>query len=308
MPNLRPLGAGVGGSPIEPGALPPYRAPMETRALEQRLVAGLMVTEWSGPGQVVVALPGLGSTASSWKPLAAALPDYRVISLDLRGRGSGMGMTGPTGLRAHAKDVAAVMAELDLQQVVVAGHSMGAYLAPLVQQEAPDRVAKLVLVDGGIRPSFPFFMGPAMTRLAFRRELKSLDREWPSIDALAKKAKMHKILAGRSHLEPVVKQVLADQSFGAPGALRPAVDVDRCVDDAVDTLWGIDVREAIARVPVPMHAILAENAKWDGQKPFISDKAVAPWTERLPNLTVTRLKGNHITVVFEPEVAAACSL
>lgn len=285
---------------------------MQTRELEQQQVAGLVVTEWPSSGRspagAVLALPGLGSSAASWKPLAAALPDTRVLSVDLRGRGSGMGMGGTTGLRAHAKDVAAVMAELDLRDVVVVGHSMGAYLAPLVHQEAPDRVAKLVLVDGGIRPAFPFFMGPRLTRLAFARELRSLDRDWPTVEALAAKAKMPKILASRPDLVPLVLQTLKDQSVRSGDGYRPALDVDRCIEDAVDTLWGPDAEQALARVTVPVEVFLAENQKWEGQRPFISDKAVAPWTARMPNLTVTRLKGNHITVVFEPEVAKACSL
>jgi lipase len=274
-----------------------------TRALDKRTVAGLEVTEWAGPGQVVLGLPGLGSNAASWKALAESLPEARVLSLDLRGRGAGMGMTGATGLRGHAKDVARVMAELDLHDVVVVGHSMGAFLAPIVYQEARERIAKLVLVDGGVQPAFPFFMGPRMTRIAFGKELRSMDKQWPSVEALAKKGKVDKILASYPHLRPVVLQVLEDQLVNG----RPAVDVDRVVADAVDTFWGPD-REALAEVKAPVELILAENAKYDGAKPFIADKAVAPWTAKMPNLTVRRLKGNHITVVFEPEVTAACAL
>ena len=273
----------------------------------RRRVAGLPVTEWgSGNGPVVLALPGLGSSASAWRPLAAALPDRHVVSLDLRGRGDAQGMPGPTGLRGHARDVANVLVELDLRDVVVVGHSMGAYLAPLVAQEAPDRIRRLVLVDGGIRPSLPPFMGPRLTRLAFRRQLRSLDREWPDIDAVAAKAKLHKVLASYPQLRPVLLEVLEEEMARTEsGALRPRVDVDRCVEDAVDAFWGDDVPAALASVTVPIDLLLAANSKWDGQRPFIRDAAVAPWRDRLPQLTVTRLAGNHYTIVFEGEVVAA---
>lgn len=280
---------------------------MSVREPEHHLVAGLLVTEWPGSGPTVVALPGLGSSATSWGPLAEALPDARVVSLDLRGRGSGQGMPGPTGLRAHARDVARVLEERDLRDAVVIGHSMGAFLAPLVAQEVPHRVAKLVLVDGGIRPAFPPLTGPRVTRFAFRRQLSKNDRAWPSVEALAKRAKLDKSLAGRSELRPVVMKVLAEEMGGPPGALRPRLDVDRCVEDAVDTFWGEGISEALAEVKVPIELLLAENKRWAGQRPFISDRVVAPWRDALPQLTVRRLAGNHLTVVFEPEVAAACT-
>src|SRR4051794_18075965 len=106
-----------------------------TREMTQQRVNGFTVTEWPGTGPTVFCLSGLGSFAPTWVPFAESVPEAHVFGIDLRGRGNGQGMAGPTGLRQHAKDVAEVMAALDLTDVVVVGHSMGAYLAPLVAQE-----------------------------------------------------------------------------------------------------------------------------------------------------------------------------
>lgn len=51
--------------------------------------------------------------------------------------------------------------------------------------------------------------------------------------------------------------------------------------------------------------LLAENRLKEGERPFISDKAVAHWTARCPNLSVQRLPGNHVTILFAPELAEA---
>jgi pimeloyl-ACP methyl ester carboxylesterase len=276
------------------------------RAFEKHQVGDLTVTEWGGTSPTIVGLPGLGSSAETWTSLAESVPEARVVSVDLRGRGAGRGLAGPTGLRAHARDVATVLAELDVRDAVVVGHSMGAYLAPLVAQEAPDRVRKLVLVDGGIRPKLPFFMGRGVTRMAFRRQLAGMDKEWPDIEAVAKKGKVDKMLATRPDLRPQVLRMLEDEMGRTPsGGLRPQVDVTRCAEDAVDAFWGDDVTGALEAVQVPVELILAENMKWEGNKPFIPDSVVAPYRDRLPNLTVHRLKGNHVTVLFAPEVIAA---
>jgi pimeloyl-ACP methyl ester carboxylesterase len=211
-------------------------------------------------------------------------------------------MTGPTGLEAHAKDCARVLEELDLTDVVVLGHSMGAYLAPVVAQHAPGRVRKLVLVDGGIPADLPFFMRPWLTRFAFKKEMGSVDRDWPSVEALMRKARMGKMLAGREDLRPVLERILVESRTAT---LRPRADVDRCAEDAVDTFFGPTVPEALERLTVPAEVLLATSKKHDGQPPFISDKAVAPWVAKQPLLHVQRLKGNHVTVLFAPEVLAA---
>jgi lipase len=278
---------------------------MTVREVLRHDVAGLSVADWPGTAPVVVALPGLTSSSVVWRPLADALPAARVVSPDLRGRGLSRDRPGPTGLRAHAKDVAAVLAGLDLSDVVLVGHSMGAYLAPLVAQEAGGRVQRLVLVDGGVRPAFPFFMGPRLTRLAFRRELGALARDWPDAEALARKTKLDKVIASRPELRPVLLQLLEEEAERTPGGLRPRLDVARAVDDAVDTFWGTDQVQALVDAAVPVDLLVAENARWDGAKPFLSDAAIAPLRERLPDVSVSRLPGNHLTVLFAPELAAA---
>ena len=262
------------------------------------------VTEWPGEGPTVFCLSGLGSHAPTWAPFAASVPGARVFGIDLRGRGAGQGMTGPTGLRQHAKDVAAVLEALDLTDVVLIGHSMGAYLAPIVAQEAKGRPKKLVLVDGGIRPSFPFFMRSGLVRMTFTKQLKSADKTYPSVEALAAKARVGKMLADRPDLKPVLLEILADESRQADG-FRPKLDVDRCVADAVDCFFGPDNGPALAALSIPADVFLAEHAKGTSDKPFIADKAVAQAVAKQPLLNVKRLPGNHVTVLFAPEVAAA---
>lgn len=282
--------------------MPPAQTARETI---QHQVAGFTVTEWPGTGPTVFGLSGLGSHAPTWAPMARTLPDTHFWSIDLRGRGAGQGMTGPTGLRQHAQDVAAVLAELGLTDVVLIGHSMGAYLAPVVAQEAPDRIKHLVLVDGGILPTFPFFMGPRLTKLTFGKQLRAADRAWPSVEALARKGRLDKMLADRPDLTPEIMAILVAEVGGTPGALRPRLDVDRAVQDAVDCFFGPDNGPALDALSVPAYVFLAENMKKAGQRPFISDSAVAPWLTRQPLLHVRRLPGNHLTVLFAPEVAEA---
>lgn len=277
---------------------------MSSRTCAEPRTAGLVVSQWPADGPAVLGLAGLGSSGRSFAHLASALPDRHLVAPHLRGRGGSVGAEGPTGLRAHARDVARVLEDLDLTDVVVVGHSMGAYLAPLVAQEAAGRITRLVLVDGGLPPAFPFFLGPRLTRLAFRRELRDLDRDWASVDAVADH-KLPPLVRDRPELRPLLVEALAADLDGPPGAVRPLLDAERCVADAVDAFFGPDTTPALEALSVPAHLLAATSGKADGVKPFLSDAVLAAWTARLPLLTAERVQANHVTLLLADEVVAA---
>jgi pimeloyl-ACP methyl ester carboxylesterase len=90
-----------------------------------------------------------GWTASAdlnFFPVYAGLASsYRVIALDLRGHGRGMRSTEPFSLEDCADDAAALLGELEAQQVTVVGYSMGGPVAMLLARRHPGKVAALVM-------------------------------------------------------------------------------------------------------------------------------------------------------------------
>ena len=99
----------------------------------------------------VVAAHGITGNHRSWQGVARALDDdVTLIAPDLRGRGRSADLPGPFGMRAHAADLVAVLDHLELDQAVLAGHSMGAYVAAVAATTDPDRWRRVVLVDGGV--------------------------------------------------------------------------------------------------------------------------------------------------------------
>jgi pimeloyl-ACP methyl ester carboxylesterase len=275
------------------------------RAADDHHVAGLHVRIWPGSGPVVLGLPGLGSSGRSWSPLADALPSARVVAPDLRGRGGSAEVRGPSGLRAHARDVARLADELDLRDIVVAGHSMGAYLAPVAAEELGERVDRLVLVDGGLPPTLPFFLRhPAIVRLVFRTQVRRTQRAYPDVETFVRRAAGH-ALDSRPDLLPAVIEMMRDELDGPPGALRPRLDAEHVVADAVDSFCGGDVEPALDGLRVPAHVLAATGQKKDGGRPFLSDAVLAEWTRRQPLLTAERVTANHVTIMFAPELAKA---
>ena len=253
----------------------------------------------------MLALPGLGSSGVVWSQLADCIPSLRILSPDLRGRGLSSSVGGPSGLHHHAQDVAALLDELDVDDVVVLGHSMGAYLAPVVAEQAPTRVSRLVLVDGGVPARLPFYMKAPVTRLVWKLAMRKAQRDWPDADSFARTL-FSKQIGSRTDLLPIITQWMEYELNGPPGALRPRLATDHAVADAVDVFHGSDARTALENLRVPAHLVAAAYRDGDGGKPFLDDVTLSTWERRLPLLTTERVAGtNHVSVVFSDEVVRA---
>jgi pimeloyl-ACP methyl ester carboxylesterase len=274
---------------------------------ERRSIAGLTCAEWNpGGSPVVLALHGLTSTSEGWRAFAAAVPQARVIAPDLPGRGGSVDAVAGPGLAGHAAAVVRVTDELALDDVVVIGHSMGAFLAPLVAAALAGRVRRVVLVDGGAAPEQSVLVRRPVVRALFWLQTRVLTRRWRDAEVYVN-AMERRAIAGRPELRDRLLEWADYLLEGPPGALRARVDRHRLLDDAVDTLTGAATLPALAGLPVPVHLIVAAHGKDDRAKPFISDQALARGRAALPRLTSERVGGNHLTMLFDPSLAAAAA-
>jgi lipase len=98
----------------------------------------------------IICLHGITAQHRAFNALARHLEGSRpLVGLDLRGRGDSDKPESGYGLEAHASDVIRVLDHLDLQSAVIAGHSMGGFVALKAALSHPDRVRAIVLLDGG---------------------------------------------------------------------------------------------------------------------------------------------------------------
>jgi pimeloyl-ACP methyl ester carboxylesterase len=83
-----------------------------------------------GAGPAIVLLHGFPLSKETWDAQAAALRQRaRVVRFDLRGLGASGVPPGPYLMESLAGDVAAVLDALQIERAVVAGHSLGGYVA-----------------------------------------------------------------------------------------------------------------------------------------------------------------------------------
>ena len=122
---------------------------------------GGMAVEIEGQGEPLVMIHGLGGTSNVFTPQMALLASrMRVIRPDLPGSGRSPVRGTPT--IAHFVDrLLGLMAELDINQAHIAGHSLGSMVALHAAAAQPALVKSLVLLG-------PFLAPPESARAALR--------------------------------------------------------------------------------------------------------------------------------------------
>ena len=211
---------------------------MQLRLLNVAVDGGDMrVLLWGTGKRVAVAVHGITASGMSWQAVARHMPpDWTLAAPDLRGRGHSRDLPGPFGLDRHARDVVAVLRHFG-GRPVLAGHSMGAYVALLARDAHPELVRRLVLVDGGLPLPVPdgtdldavldATLGPAIARLG---------RTFPSTEAYLDFWRAHPALA--AHWSPDVEAYARYDLTGEPGQLKARAAEDAVRADGRDMLTG----------------------------------------------------------------------
>jgi len=137
--------------------------------------ADLNTVSWWDPDAKDTALlvHGLTGRADAFRALAdelesGGLTGWRLLAVDLRDRGATGRLAGPAGIPAHAADLLALLDREGLDQAVYVGHSLGAMIGVYLAAHHPDRVLRLVFIDGGadVTDEVDALLSPVQERIA----------------------------------------------------------------------------------------------------------------------------------------------
>ncbi len=264
-----------------------------------------MLTSGPFPGAArasVLLIHGLTASSRFMLPIADALAaDLFVMNVDLRGRGDSSQLPGPSGMRAHAADMAAVINHFGATESIIVGHSTGAYVATMLAKQSPSLVGRLVLVDGGFPIAIPDGFSPDEAQAALLGPaLARFSMEIPSVDAYLEFFQRHPSLTEwNAYMEGYVRYDL-----GAD--LRPRGNLDLISADGLEPLLDDGVRHTIAAIDVPTIVIRAGKGLLN-QPGGLIPEALAVEAEAIHRhvqlMTFDHL--NHYTIILSPEGAAA---
>lgn len=78
--------------------------------------------------------------------MAALVDNYQVVTLDVRGHGKSQPLVQDFNLQDCADDVIAILDQIGVEQVTLAGQSMGGYIAQEVYRRYPQRISTMVML------------------------------------------------------------------------------------------------------------------------------------------------------------------
>ena len=253
----------------------------------------------------VVALHGITSNGRAWDAVARELDgDVRLLTPDLRGRGDAGQEPGPYGLARHVQDTVDLLDAEGLDSAVVAGHSMGAYVAALLAARHPDRVASVVLVDGGPPLPVPDGADPdALLEATLGPSIERLAKEFPDREAYHEFWRVHPAFAGYDVADGDLVAYADHDLRGEPPHLRSSVAEQAVRTDGRELIADHDVRTALETMRVPGTLLRAERGLLDQPEAFIPKEMAAAFDH--PTVTLREVPGtNHFTILMGAAGAA----
>jgi lipase len=236
------------------------------RTIDVPVSGGLLrVGIWDPEGEAhadVLAVHGVTASHLAWPFVVDRLPGVRVIAPDLRGRGRSNAIVRPAGMAAHAADLTAVLDALAVRRVLVAGHSMGAFVALVFAHDHPDRVSRLVLIDGGLPLDIPEGLAPDETiRLVLGPTAERLAMRFASTEDYLDFWRAHP--AFRRDWSPLLEDYLAYDLVGDAPELRPATRYHTLEEDSIDQNSGVAIADALVGLRHPTVLLTAERGLLD---------------------------------------------
>ncbi len=234
--------------------------------------------EEQGTGIPLTLLHGYPLDHTIWLELAGKLKnEARVIMPDLRGQGRSSAPEGTYRMQDLADDVLRLLDGLNIEKTIVAGHSMGGYVALAMAKYHKDRLTGLVLVASHAYADAP---EKRRARLESIEQIK-VQGVAPAVSAMPSKLSLHQDVVTRC------SQIVSGASpQGVMGTLAGLAERE----DAMDTLMNL-------KIPVMMITGLDDQINPIAINREMAAKLEKPWQVEIPD-------AGHMPMMEQPEQVA----
>jgi len=255
----------------------------------------IQLAEWEGEGKPILCVHGITANCRCWDVMAEALsPAHRVLAMDLRGRGlSGKPATGYS-IGHHIKDIRAILDDLGIDRVVIMGHSLGAFISLVFGATFPDRVDRIILVDGGGK------LSAEQLEKVFAGIKPSLDRlgkVFPSFEAYLEVMKEAPYLhPWSSAFETYFRYEVEDVSGGIRSRVRP-----EHIQEEAQNLGKVDVSDYYSKIGCQTLILRATEGLLAKDDILLPEAVTERMLREIPEARAVTVQGaNHYMIVFQP--------
>jgi pimeloyl-ACP methyl ester carboxylesterase len=255
----------------------------------------IQLAVWEGSGRQILCIHGLTANCRCWDLIASALvPRHKMIAMDLRGRGLSDSPQSGYSVEDHCGDILSLMDEMDLERLVLIGHSLGAFISLIFAAQYPKKVDRLILVDGGGKLSEEQM---AKVFAGIKPSLDRLGQVFPSFDFYVSSLKQAPFLRPwNSYLETYFRYEVEE----AEGGVRSRVDPRHIAEEATN-LKKVDTDQFYTKVLSPTLILRATKGMLSGDDLVLPRDVADRMVKEIPNAILVDLEDtNHYSILFQP--------
>lgn len=280
----------------------------------ERVPGDVELALWrAGEGdQTLIFIHGISAQHRMFNDLALNLgEEYEIAGVDLRGRGDSEKPATGYGLDAHAGDVVRVLDHLGLEDAVLVGHSMGAFVGLQVALSNPERVRALVLLDGGWPRSETTQEEMTDEEKQEAEELREgLERSFSRLDMVFEDPDdyLNFWFPGQGLMLEDLPPSLADyyryDLAEVEGGYQPKTSLAAVREDSPQISSSAPTAAEMRGVRCPVALVRPTAGFFPESDPLISEQARAAMGDALDLRSDTVLDGaNHYSMMFQPYAA-----
>jgi pimeloyl-ACP methyl ester carboxylesterase len=255
----------------------------------------IQLAQWEGEEKAILCIHGITANCRCWDVIADALsPSHTVLAMDLRGRGlSGAPSTGYS-MEHHSRDILAVLDDLGLERVVLMGHSLGAFISLIFGAKHPERVDRIILVDGGGKLSEDqldkVFAG-------IKPSLDRLGKVLPSFEAYLDLMKEAPFLKNWSQaLETYYQYEVEEVSGGVRTRINPVH-----IEEERINLGKVDISQVYGEISCPVLILRATKGMLARDDLLLPKDVTERMVREIANAARVDVDGtNHYSIIFQP--------
>jgi pimeloyl-ACP methyl ester carboxylesterase len=254
----------------------------------------MQLAQWGDEGKPILCVHGITANCRCWDVMASDLsPDHRVIAMDLRGRGLSESPDSGYSIAHHCEDILAILDDLGLEKAVIMGHSLGAFIALAMGAQHPDRVDRIILVDGGGKLSeiqmVKVFRG-------IKPSLDRLGRIFPSFEDYKDLMKNAPFL---KEWTPVLETYYQYEIEEVDGRVRCSINPAH-IQEERENLGKVDFSQFYEKISCPVLILRATDGMVAKDDLLLPRDVVEKMVQEIPLARYVDIPGtNHYSIVFE---------
>lgn len=213
---------------------------------------------------------------------------FRVISVDLRGRGLSDKPAKGYTMKHHARDVLGLMDSLGIEQGIVGGHSFGALLTLYMAHHHAYRLKKLVLLDAAARlhPQTKQMLTPALSRIG---------QTSPSFETYIERVKANEYMTYWE--DTMLSYYKADVNFNEDGSVTQRSNPKNITEAVLKGSFGEPWMAYIKAAQQPA-LLLNGTMNYALGAPLLPKEYALETVEAMPNCQYQEVWGNHQTMLY----------